>query len=134
MANLLLASYLLQEEGEGPGILAAGIGLVFGLFGLAFSVFMIVCVWKVFSKAGQPGWASIVPIYNAVVMLNIVGRPIWWLVLFLIPFVNIGVGIVLCIDTAKVFGKGPGFGVGLLLLPFIFYPMLAFGDAQYRQP
>lgn len=90
--------------------------------------------WVVFTKAGKPGWAALVPIYNLWVMLEIVGRPWWFLLLMLIPLVNFIVAIILGIDMAKSFGKGTGFGVGLALLGFIFYPILAFGDATYQGP
>jgi uncharacterized membrane protein YoaK (UPF0700 family) len=88
-------------------------------------------VWKVFAKAGEPGWAAIIPIYNVIVFLKIAGRPWWWVFLLLIPLVNIIVGIIASLDVAKAFGKGAGFGVGLALLGVIFYPILAFGDAKY---
>jgi hypothetical protein len=97
-------------------------------------VVMIVSLWKVFTKAGQPGWAAIVPIYNIVVLLQIVGRPMWWLVLCLIPLVNLVAAIILAIDLAKSFGKGAGFGLGLIFLGFIFYPILGFGSARYSGP
>jgi hypothetical protein len=86
----------------------------------------------VFTKAGKPGWAAIVPIYNLVVLLEIAGKPLWWIVLFLIPLVNIIMCIIVSIAVAKNFGKSAGFGVGLGLLGFIFYPILGFGDAQYQ--
>lgn len=89
-------------------------------------------MWKVFTKAGQPGWAAIVPIYNAIVLLQIAGKPVWWLVLFFIPLVGIIVAFVVMISLAAKFGKGTGFGIGLTLLGFIFFPILAFGDAQYQ--
>ena len=101
---------------------------------IAILVFLIASIWKVFVKAGQPGWAAIVPIYNVVVMLRIVGRPLWWIVLFFIPLVNLVIGIILHIDLAKSFGKSAGFGVGLALLGFIFFPILGFGDARYVGP
>jgi len=101
---------------------------------IAILVFLIASIWKVFVKAGQPGWAAIVPIYNVVVMLRIVGRPLWWIVLFFIPLVNLVIGIVVHIDFAKSFGKSAGFGVGLALLGFIFFPILGFGDARYVGP
>lgn len=101
---------------------------------LAIIVLMVASVWKVFVKAGQPGWAAIVPIYNIIVLLQIVGRPVWWIVLMLIPIVSIVVAIILLIDVAKSFGKGAGFAIGLLLLGFIFWPILGFGDAQYVGP
>lgn len=101
---------------------------------LAIALFYIVAGWKVFTKAGQPGWASIVPFYNFIVFLQIVGRPLWWIVLLFIPFVNFVIIIMLMIDLAKSFGKSAGFGVGLVLLWFIFYPILGFGSAQYVGP
>src|SRR5579871_1087632 len=107
---------------------------VFLIFMLAIAVVVIASAWKVFVKAGQPGWAAIVPIYNAVVMLQIVGRPIWWLLLLFIPIVSFVVGIIVMIDLAKSFGKGTGFGIGLLFLGIIFFPILAFGDARYIGP
>ena len=105
---------------------------LFPLFMLAMVVFVFASVWRVFTKAGKPGWASLIPIYNMVVMLEIVGRPIWWILLMFIPFVNIIVGFILMMDMAKSFGKGAGFGLGLFFLGFIFYPLLGFGDAQYE--
>ncbi len=113
---------------------AAGIGMGLVLFYLALVVFFLVTMWKVFTKAGKPGWAAIVPIYNSIVLLEIVGRPIWWIVLMLIPFVNIVVAIIVTNDLAKSFGKTVGWTVGLILLPIIFYPMLAFGNAKYGGP
>ena len=97
----------------------------------AIGIFLIVCQWKVYEKAGKPGWASLIPIYNIVVLLEIVRKPIWWLVLMLIPVVNVVIAILIMIELAKVFGKDGGFTVGLILLPIVFYPILAFGDAQY---
>ncbi len=109
--------------------------LIPALIGLVIGVFLIVAMWKVFTKAGQPGWAAIIPFYNIYVQLKIVGRPGWWLVLFLIPFVNIVISLLVAIDLAKSFGRSAGFGVvGLWLFGFVGYPMLAFGDATYRGP
>lgn len=116
------------------GAAAAGIGMGLILFYLALLVFTVVVMWKVFTKAGKPGWAAIVPIYNSIVLLEIVGRPIWWIVLLLIPFVNIVVAIIVTNDLAKSFGKTVGWTVGLILLPIVFYPMLAFGNAKYLGP
>ena len=101
---------------------------------LAVAVFVIAAMWKVFTKAGQPGWAAIVPIYNYVIMLKIVGRPLWWVVLMFVPLVNLVIGIMIHLELAKSFGKGTGFGVGLILLGFIFFPILGFGDARYVGP
>ncbi|MBA4384021.1 MAG: signal peptidase I [Anaerolinea sp.] len=116
------------------GALGAGIGIVGWLLYMAVIVFYIFCMWKIYVKAGKPGWAAIVPIYNILVQLEIVGRPWWYLLLLLVPVVNIVIGIMILFDLAKVFGKGTGFGFGLLFLSFIFIPILAFGDAQYQAP
>lgn len=113
-------------------------GGVIGLIGLvlmlAFVVFMIASVWKVYTKAGQPGWTAIIPIYNTFVMLRIIGKPWWWFIGLLIPLVNFVVAILICVELAKVFGKGIGFAIGVILLPFIFLPILAFGSATYTRP
>jgi chromate transport protein ChrA len=99
---------------------------------IAAVVFMIASVWVVFSKAGKPGWASIIPIYNVFVILSIAKKPAWWLILFLIPFVNFVMAILVANGVATNFGKNSGFGLGLFFLPFVFYPILAFGDARYQ--
>lgn len=101
---------------------------------LAVVVLIIAAMWKVFTKAGKPGWAALVPIYNVYVMLQIIGRPTWWLVLYLVPIANVIVSIIVIFDMAKSFGKSTGFGFGLLFLSPIFYPILAFGDAKYVGP
>jgi hypothetical protein len=98
----------------------------------AIALLMIIAMWKVFTKAGWPGWASLIPFYNVYVLIKIAGRPGWWFFLLLIPVVNLIIIIVLCVDIAKNFGKGVGFALGLVFLPFIFYPILAFGSAQYQ--
>jgi len=107
-------------------------GAIISLVWLAIVVLVIAGIWKVFTKAGQPGWGSLIPIYNLYLFTQIAGRPGWWVLLMLIPLVNFVIGILLCIDIAKKFGKGTGFGIGLLLLGFIFYPILGFGDATYE--
>ncbi len=106
-------------------------GVIVGLVQLAIFVGVVAGAWKMFVKAGKPGWAAIVPIYNAIVMLDIVGKPVWWIVLFLIPVVNFVVSILVSIELAKAFGKSAGFGIGIALLGFIFIPILGFGDAKY---
>lgn len=124
---------LLTASDASNGLLA-GIGMGLILLYLAFVVFMVVVMWKTFAKAGKPGWASLIPIYNTYVLLQIVGRPWWWLLLMLVPFVNIVVAIIVTNDLAKSFGKDVMWTVGLLLLPIVFYPMLAFGSAKYGGP
>ena len=98
---------------------------------LAVMVLMVVSMWKVFTKAGQPGWACLVHFYNIYIMLKIAGKPGWWLILFLIPVVNLIMAIITYIALAANFGKGAGFAIGMIFLPFVFFPMLAFGDAEY---
>jgi hypothetical protein len=101
---------------------------------LASIVLIIASLWTIFSKAGKPGWASIVPIYNTIVLLEIVGKPWWWLLLMLIPIVNIVILIIVYHNLSLSFGKDGGFTVGLILLGIIFLPILAFGDAKYVGP
>jgi len=106
--------------------------MLFWIVWLGFMIFCLAAIWKVFEKAGKPGWAAIVPIYNLIVILEIAGKPIWWIILMLIPLVNIIVGFMVYTSIAANFGKGMGFALGMIFLPFIFFPILGFGDAQYR--
>lgn len=107
-------------------------GLVFALFALALVIFMIVSMWKVFEKANKPGWACIVPFYNYMVLGQIAGKPEAWGLLMAIPYAGIVFAIIAWNQVAKRFGKGEGFTVGIILLPFVFIPILAFGDAKYN--
>ena len=100
----------------------------------AVALFYVYVGWRIFEKAGRAGWEAIVPVYNMLVMLRIVGRPAWWIVLMLIPVVNFIALAIVYVDLAKSFDKGTGFGIGLLLLGFIFAPALAFGSATYQGP
>lgn len=97
-----------------------------------FLLFIIISTWKLFKKAGKPGWASIVPIYNLVVLIQIAGLPLWYLVLMIIPIANIYALFKICIEIAHKFGKGTGFGVLSVLFPFICVPVLAFGKSTYN--
>ena len=110
------------------------LGIIVPIIWLALSALLIVSLWKVYSKAGKPGWASLIPIYNTYVLLKIGGKPGWWLVLFFVPFVNLVIIILALLAVAKAFGKGGGFVVGLILLPIIFWPILGFGGATYTPP
>ncbi len=101
---------------------------------IAIIILLIASWWTIFSKAGQPGWACLIPIYNIIVFLNVIGKPWWWLILFIIPFINIIFVIWSLNLLSKSFGKNEGFTVGLLLLNIIFIPILAFGDAKYKGP
>lgn len=117
---------------NGQGAAGAGIGIGGIIIGLAIGIFMIVAMWKVFKKAGQPGWGCLIPIYNWYLMIKIAQRPGWWLVLMFIPLVNFIIMIIVSVGIAENFGKGGGFAVGLIFLPIIFFPILAFGDARYQ--
>lgn len=100
----------------------------------AIIIFIIASIWKVFEKAGQPGWAAIIPIYNLYIMTKIGGKPGYWTLLCLVPIVNIVILIWLYNMISKSFGKEEGFTAGLILLGFIFWPILGFGKAKYLGP
>jgi len=114
-------------ENSGGGIVAVVVSLVMA----AMFIVCIVGVWKMFTKAGQPGWGSLIPFYNVYLLLKIAEKPGWWLVLFCIPFVNLYALVVVSINIAKAFGKGIGFAIGLILLNVPLYAFLGFGKAQY---
>jgi hypothetical protein len=116
-------------DNDSVGMLGFGLGMV--LVWCTLLLIMVASSWIVFQKAGKPGWHSIIPFLNLYDMLRIAGRPGWWLVLFLVPLVNIIVVVLVSIDMARRFGKGTGFGLGLAFLSPIFYPILAFSDARY---
>ena len=111
-----------------------GPGPIFWIVCAVLIVFEIASLWKVFEKAGQPGWACIIPIYNIVVLCQIAGKPAWWVLLYLIPLVNIVISIMVKHNISKNFGHDVGFTLGLVFLAFIFYPILAWGDSQYQGP
>lgn len=122
--SLFSASALTLADGEMAVLLVQ----------LAIVVVIVVGFWKVFTKAGEPGWAAIIPIYNLYVLLKIAGRPWWWLILMFIPIVNLIITVVVSVDVAKSFGRSTLFGIGLWLLSPIFYCILGFGSAQYQGP
>jgi uncharacterized protein DUF5684 len=126
----LLAMALLQQSDAAQP--PAGMMIGFTIFWLAVVVLIVASMWKLFVKAGEPGWAAIVPIYNFIVLLKIAGKPTWWIILMFIPFVNLIVAIIAAVAVARNFGKGTGFGLGLAFLAPIFYPILAFGDSRYQ--
>ncbi len=101
---------------------------------LVVFVVVIIGMWKTFEKAGKPGWAAIIPIYNCIVLLEIVGKPLWWIILLLIPFENLIVAIMLCHQLSLSYGQGLGMTLLLIFLPFIGWPMLGFGPARYLGP
>ena len=135
MANLLTTApaLLLQgDAGDAVGVLFGGMAL---MVALVMVVIVIIGWWKVFVKAGQPGWAVLIPIFNVYILLKIAGKPGWWLLLFLIPVVNVVVGAIVSIDVARAFGQSTAFGLILLfLLGGIGYLILGFGNSRYVGP
>ena len=114
---------------------AGGIGvLVLAVIYIAILLLVIVGGWKMFSKAGQPGWAILIPFYNYYIACKIVGRPGWWIILLFIPIVSIVIFIILASDLSKSFGRGLGTTLGLIFLSVIFIPILGFGSAEYHGP
>lgn len=116
----------LQSNGGGLG------GIVATIVWLVIVIAVIAGTWKAFEKAGRPGWAAIIPIYNVYVMIKIGGNEWWWLILLFIPLINFLAILKISIDVAKAFGQGLGFGLGLGLLSFIFWPLLGFGDYEFQ--
>jgi len=108
------------------------VGIIPGIVGLVVMIVIFAGIWKVFTKAGQPGWAVLIPIYNAYVLCKVAGKSGWWVLLMMIPCVGFIFGILVTVGVAQNFGKGIGFALGLIFLPFIFYPLLGFGDASYQ--
>lgn len=119
-----------------PAVTAVGVAAAVGFMTiyLAFLAFVLITHWKLYRKAGKPGWASLVPIYNAIVFCEIVGKPSWYWLLLLIPVVNIYPLVVLMHGLSRSFGKDAAYTVGLVLLGIVFVPMLAFGGSEYLGP
>lgn len=99
---------------------------------LAIVVVVLAGLWKIFEKAGQPGWGCLIPIYNIYQMTQIAQKPGWWVIMFFIPLVNIIFSVMMYNEIAKKFGQGVGFTIGLFFFPFIFFPILGFGDYSYK--
>ncbi|MBK7987483.1 MAG: signal peptidase I [Ignavibacteria bacterium] len=109
----------------------AGVNL---LIVIVILVLVLGGLWKIFTKAGKPGWAAIIPIYNYIVLTEIIGKPIWWAIMMLIPCVNIVFMFLVYIELAKCFGKDTLYGILLVVLSPIMIPVLGFSDAQYTPP
>ena len=127
-----MENYDSSSVGAAAGLFAIFSALLIPI--LIVSAIMIIAHWKIYEKAGKPGWAAIIPIYNAIVLLEIVGKPVWWIILFFIPCVNIVFLVWVTNLLSKSFGQSEGFTVGLLLLGVVFYPILGFGNYQYLGP
>lgn len=119
--------YETQSQAEmDPAVTAVLLGVM-----VAIAVFYIACLWRIFTKAGRPGWYALIPLLNTYTVIKIAGRPGWWLLLTFIPCISFVVLLIVYLDLATAFGKGTGFGLGLALLSPIFLPILAFGSASY---
>lgn len=126
----MTAEQLAAQQQQQAGGLMAMAGL-WSFVWLVVAILMIAGLWMVFVKAGEKGWKSLIPFYNTWVLWEIVGRPGWWFIWFFIPFVNIVMAVWLYYDLAKSFGHGTGWTIGMIVLPYIFVPMLGFGKSQY---
>jgi hypothetical protein len=120
---------MIAESGSWASALFSGFLLIAEIILL---VLVVAGVWMTFVKAGKPGWGAIIPFYNWYLLIKVAGRPGWWFILYFIPFVNIVIHIIVCIDVAKNFEHGAGFGILLWLFPFIMFLVLGFGSSQYR--
>jgi hypothetical protein len=128
-------SALLLLQNDSNGVIGALFGGFMMLVWLGVMVIVVIGGWRTFEKAGQPGWAILIPFYNLYVMLKMVGRPGWWLLLYLIPLVNLVVMVIVSIDMAKSFGQSTAFGIFLIfILGGIGYLILGFGSARYLGP
>ena len=120
-----------RPEKKVPGIVNFFDSLLFKIFALIVLLVILTSKWKVFVKAGKPGWAALIPVYNIIVLLDIVRKPLWWTVLvILFPFIFM---IWVLHLVSKRFDQGLGFTIGLVLLPFIFIPILGFGSAEFKK-
>jgi hypothetical protein len=134
VASSLVTVDLALLQGTQGGTIPAWAG-PFALVSIGFAIVYLVALWKIFTKAEQPGWASLIPYYNIYVMLKIVGRPWWWLLLLLVPFVNLVALVLLTIDLAHSFGRSTTFGVVLLFFfSAIGILILGFGNSRYVGP
>jgi hypothetical protein len=122
----MLAQYSTNSSGGSAGVLIFVYLVLFVVYVAGF--------WMVFTKAGEAGWKAIIPIYSTIILLKVIGRPWWWILLFLIPIVNIVILILVWNGLSKSFGKGVGFTIGLIFLSFIFVLILGFGSARYVGP
>jgi len=118
----------------GGGLIASIIAffMTFMIVMLIVAIIMIIANWKIYEKAGKPGWASIVPVYAQIVLLEICELPTWKVILFFIPIANIYIIFIANIELAKKFGKSTGYGIAMVFFGVVLLPMLAFGKAQYQ--
>ncbi|MGH7158130.1 MAG: DUF5684 domain-containing protein [Candidatus Saccharimonadales bacterium] len=131
MVPQTLATYFVTDYSDTTTV-SGGMSAWMWVVTFAVVVVMIASMWQIYTKAGRPGWAAIIPVYNTLQLIWTAGKPWWWIILLFIPFVNIIALIVLYYNLAKAFGKGVGYTLLLILLPIIGFPMLAWGGATYK--
>ncbi|MGZ5212288.1 MAG: DUF5684 domain-containing protein [Actinomycetota bacterium] len=121
-----MAQVTYETSGAGAAAILLWVAVVYAI--------VVIPYWVIFTKAGQPGWPALIPIYSTYVLLKVIGRPGWWLLLFLVPLVNVVIYIIVSNDLSKSFGHGVGFTLGLIFVSVIFLFILAFGSSTYRGP
>ena len=126
----MIAHWMLTALQDVPTPLEEGMSMTAVVISLALFLLVAIGLWKVFDKAGQPGWTAIIPLVNYFFLAMAAGKPAWWGILMFVPIVNIVVWFMVCIALAHRFGRGTGFGIGLALLPIIFFPVLGFNDDE----
>jgi hypothetical protein len=122
---------IMEELGSMPAGAQGAIGGILAVYGIII-ILIIASMWKIFTKAGHEGWKCLIPIYNLYILTKIVEKPGYWVVLMIIPYVNLIFLIWTYNLLSKKFGKGVGFTLGLVFLGAIFFPILAFGSAEYE--
>ncbi len=139
MYNSYYSPYSSYEDMADLGAAAGGVLAVYSLISIAILVVEIIGMWKMFEKAGEPGWKCLIPIYNLVTLYKMAGISPWLILCYLLAFIPVigilvllGLQIYFCINLSKVFGQGGGFAVGLFLLQPIFMCILGFGKAEYQ--
>ena len=126
-------TFLQINSNYGNSAMNAGVGIGAILISLVIFLFFGYCMYKLFQKAGvENAWMGFIPILNYIPMLQIAKKPTWWIILMLIPFVNLIIGIIIWIRIAKAFGKSELYGIAMLFIGFILLPLLAFGDAKHH--
>ena len=106
--------------------------LFYILLNFAITAYIIASFWRIFSKAGEPGWTALIPIYDIIILFKITDKPWWWIFLLIVPILNIVLLIIVFHRLSKGFGQGVGFTLGFIFLPIIFFPLLGFGDYSYQ--
>lgn len=137
MHNLIFSGQSFNTYSLTAGVVSFMVGIC-----LIIVIITLASLWKVFTKAGKPGWAAIIPFYNLVVVLDIINKPRWWVLLFIFfsfigqvgTALSVILGIYVLFKLAEAFGRGTLFTIGLYVLPFIFFPILAWGKAEYKDP